>query len=106
MASLDAYLRRAAASQRADFTLPVIDTAEEAIAVVREVAERLRTLEPDQQLCLASDLKRLSQAMAQRVQRLRRDQGTLRQRILQARTARSRHDAYAAAGRPPGKPPV
>jgi hypothetical protein len=95
MADIYKYIRKAAASKQADFALPVIDSPEEAIRVAREAAASLAKLPEHQRLSLLSDLDQLSQALAGRVERLRREMDSERMKIRDARFGRQVCNSYA-----------
>jgi len=85
MAGIDKYIRKAAQSKTADFTLPVIDTAEDALRVAREAAASLQTLPDDERLALLSDLGELSTAISGRIDRLQQELAITGLQLQQAR---------------------
>lgn len=95
MSEIDRYIRKAIASKRADFALPVIDSPEDAMRVIRAVAARLPTLPENEQLVLLSDLAELSSALAARVERLDREMARDRVKIHEARFGRRVCASYA-----------
>ncbi|MDR3511970.1 MAG: hypothetical protein P4L73_10060 [Caulobacteraceae bacterium] len=73
MAGIEKFVRLARASQRTGFALPVIESADEAVKVVREVAAGLASLPENDRLNLLSDLRELSIALEGRSERLRQE---------------------------------
>jgi hypothetical protein len=88
MTGIDKYIRRAAQSKRAAFTLPVIDSAEDAVQAAREAAASLQALPDDQRLALLSDLEALSLAIDGRIDHLQQALAETGLQLLQARQSR------------------
>ncbi len=85
MAGIDKYVRKAAQSKQAGFTLPVIESAEDALRVAREAAASLQTLPDDARLALLSDLGELSTAISGRIDRLQQELAITSLQLQQAR---------------------
>lgn len=98
MSGIDKYVRLARASRNAGFTLPVIESADEALAVVRELAGSLARLPEGDRLALLGDLKELSLALEARTARLRQEMEDNRRALSAARTSRRACAAYARYG--------
>jgi hypothetical protein len=95
MSNIHKYIRKASASERADFDLPVIDTPEEALRVVRDVAEQLKHLPNEERLSLLSDLCELSKALTGRIERLQQELAVNRAKLHDARVSRRACASYA-----------
>jgi len=95
MTNIRKYVRKAAASKRADFTLPVIDSADDALRAAREVAESLKRLPEAEQLALLSDLDELSKAIDARVEVLQNELAETGAKLKQVRFGRKVCDSYA-----------
>jgi hypothetical protein len=95
MAGIEKFVRLARASKRADFALPVIESADEAAKIVREVAAGLAKLPEKDRLNLLSDLQELSAALEGRSKRLRREMADNLVTLKAARFSRRVCSAYA-----------
>lgn len=95
MSSIEKFIRKAALSERVEFELPVIDTPEEALRVVREVAALAKHLPSDERLSLLSDLCELSRALSGRIERLQRDLAANEAKLREARVSREACASYA-----------
>lgn len=98
MSGVDKYIRRARASQKAGYSLPVIESADEALAVVRNLADGLSRLSERDRLALLGDLKALSVALEARSERLKIEMDDNRRALGAARVSRRACAAYARWG--------
>jgi hypothetical protein len=97
MSSIEKFIRKAALSERVEFELPVIDTPEEALRVVREVAELAKNLPGNERLSLLSDLCELSRALSGRIERLQKELASSQANLHGARVSREACASYARA---------
>lgn len=101
MSEIGKYLRRAKASQRAGFGLPIIDSREEAVRVVREAAAQMEAMAAPQRLSLLCDLKILSDMLAGRIDHLDRELVETGEKLKQIRISRRAIRTYAQVASAP-----
>lgn len=101
MSEIGKYLQRARASQRAGFGLPIVQSADDAVRVVREAAAELEGMAAAERLSLLSDLRALSDLLAGQIDRLNKDMAETGQTLHQIRASRRALNSYAQSANAP-----
>jgi hypothetical protein len=94
MAGLEKLQALARASRQADGQVPVVETAADAIALARAVAQRLDSLSGDERLLMLSNLDEVRRALDGRMAHLSTEMAQQKQRLTAVNTGLRAVDGY------------
>lgn len=94
MAGVEKLQALARASRQADGQIPVVETATDAIALARAVAQRLDSLSGDERLLMLSNLDEVRRALDGRMAHLSTEMAEQKQRLTAVNTGLRAVDGY------------